>query len=297
MRYLVRLDDITPYMDRVKFDRVRSVLDAHGIRPIIGVVPECKDVSIHSKARSADGDPEAYSEDEFTSLLADLISSGWTVAQHGTYHVYETTDSGLLGINPFSEFAGLSYDAQMLKLKYGKDLMKRYGVVPTLFMAPGHTFDLNTLTALKELGFTAVTDGLYHKPYIREGILFVPCTLVAYDKMKDVDTICLHPNLMNEGDIADLDRFLRDHHDEAIVYDEQALRAMAEKYGIMTAMSERITLKKRMIRNDIAHSERLSAYLQRTDHENSKIKLIKRIVMIPTLFIGSSENGNTEKYK
>ncbi|MBR5359746.1 MAG: DUF2334 domain-containing protein, partial [Lachnospiraceae bacterium] len=113
LKFLVRLDDITPYMDRIRFNKVREILDKYGICPIIGVVPDCRDESIYSK------ESEPYSLDEFKALLKELTNAGWTVAMHGTNHVYSTDDSGLLGINPFSEFAGTSYAVQYTKLKQG----------------------------------------------------------------------------------------------------------------------------------------------------------------------------------
>ena len=294
MHYLIRLDDITPYMSKEKFEAVQAILDKYRVRPIIGVVPDCRDESIHgvTNARRNDsiqgplhehGDGREYSDGEYKLLIHELIEKGWTVAQHGTYHVYETKESGLLGINPFSEYAGLPYEAQYEKLKHGKDLLKDLGIAPALFMAPGHTFDENTLKALKALGFLAITDGLYPKPYIRDDILFVPCTLVAYDKLKGLDTICLHPNLMNDKDMADLENFLKDHCNEALSYNHESLRRDAINYGPFTAMAEKSALKARQRRDRIAHSMRLSNFMVCTDHPNSAIKWAKRIIMSPLL--------------
>ena len=121
--------------------------------------------------------------------MRELEAEGYTIAQHGTTHIYETDSSGLLHINSFSEFAGLEYDVQLDKLKRGRDILVNNGLNPVLFMAPGHTFDLNTLRALKELGFNAVTDALTASPYVREGILHIPCRLAGYDRIKGIDTL------------------------------------------------------------------------------------------------------------
>lgn len=277
MRYLVRLDDITPYMNRRRFEAVRDILDRYKIRPIIGVVPDCRDENIYAPKG------ERYSDIEFKELLAELTAGGWTIAQHGTNHVYSTKDGGLLGINPFSEFAGLSYDTQYTKLKQGQARLRGLEIDTTLFMAPGHSFDMNTLKALKTLGFSAVTDGLYHKPYIREGILFIPCTLTAYDKMKDTDTICLHPNLMDDTDLRELERFLEKHAYEATDYDEDALRAEAVKYSPSIAHAESSALRRRESRNRIASSKKLSNFMVYTNHKNKVIKWIKRVIYSPLL--------------
>ncbi|MBO5623235.1 MAG: DUF2334 domain-containing protein, partial [Butyrivibrio sp.] len=40
MNITIRMDDITPDMDWDKFLRFKSLLDEHGIKPLIGVVPD-----------------------------------------------------------------------------------------------------------------------------------------------------------------------------------------------------------------------------------------------------------------
>ena len=47
MKLALRMDDIAPDMDYVKFERFRQMLDAHGICPLIGVVPENRDKTLH----------------------------------------------------------------------------------------------------------------------------------------------------------------------------------------------------------------------------------------------------------
>ena len=277
LRFLVRLDDITPYMDRERFDKVRSVLDKYGICPMIGMVPDCRDKSIYGN------DGSSYSDEEYRALINELTSSGWIVAMHGTNHVYSTEDAGLLGINPFSEFAGTSYEVQYTKLKQGRDILHRLGIETDLFMAPGHSFDENTLKALKDLGFRAITDGLYHKPYLRESILFIPCTLVAYDKMHGLDTICLHTNNMTDKDISDLEKFISRHKGAAIRYNEDDLRVAAVNYSETVAMAESAALKMRSQKDRIANSPKLGAFLADTDHPNTVIKWLKRLALSPVL--------------
>lgn len=289
LRYLVRLDDITPYMNRNRFSAVREVLDRYDIKPIIGVVPDCRDESIYAD------ESERFSSDEYNALLSDLAAAGWTVAMHGTNHVYTTEDAGLLGINPFSEFAGTSYETQYTKLRQGRELLKRFGIETSLFMAPGHSFDENTLRALRMTGFSAVTDGLYDKPYVREDILFVPCTLASYAKMKGIDTICLHTNNMSEADIAELEKFLNKNKGGAISYDEAALRAEAASYDNNIAHAEAMALLIREKRNRAAGSARVSGFLSATYHPNTAVKWIKRVFMSPLLLTGRYDSKEKEQ--
>ena len=95
----------------------------------------------------------------------------------------------MLGINQNSEFAGLSYEIQYEKLKRGQEILRKSGVCTDIFMAPGHTYDADTIRALKACGFKVVTDGLYLKPYRDQGVLFVPCRMTSNYKIKGIDKI------------------------------------------------------------------------------------------------------------
>lgn len=156
MNLLVRMDDITADMDIDKFFKIKELLDKNKAKPLIGVVPDNKDNNLHY----CDNNPD------FWNLINELVSENWVVSQHGYRHVCSSDKSGLFGINPFSEFAGIPYNKQLEAISSGQRLILDHGISPEIFMALGHSFDRNTLKALKELGFKAITDGLYKKPYI-----------------------------------------------------------------------------------------------------------------------------------
>lgn len=42
-KILVRFDDICPTMDFVQFKRATDLLDQYEVKPLIGVIPDCKD--------------------------------------------------------------------------------------------------------------------------------------------------------------------------------------------------------------------------------------------------------------
>ena len=75
---------------------------------------------------------------------------GWCLALHGYDHVYLSGSGGLNPVNARSEFAGLPLEAQKEKISAGLALLREQGIEPRVFFAPSHTFDENTLTALKE---------------------------------------------------------------------------------------------------------------------------------------------------
>ena len=43
MKIAIRLDDITPDMDKKSFERFKALLDKYKVKPLIGVVPDNKD--------------------------------------------------------------------------------------------------------------------------------------------------------------------------------------------------------------------------------------------------------------
>ena len=41
--YLIRLDDASEYMDVERWRHVECVLDKHGVKPLVGIIPENHD--------------------------------------------------------------------------------------------------------------------------------------------------------------------------------------------------------------------------------------------------------------
>lgn len=276
---MIRLDDITPDMNWERFYLAKEIFDRYQICPLIGVVPNNQDETLHKEEK----------REGFWNTIRILQSNGWTVAQHGTYHRYETEDSGILGINPFSEFAGLPYEEQFNKLQIGKCILEENGVLTDVFMAPGHTFDKNTLKALKACGFTVITDGLFSKPYYDDEILSIPCRLRGFKKPSGIDTVCLHTNLMDAQDMAELDAFCKENRNVIVSFDPDRYREHAEKKTFFIKIKERMVLKGRMLKNKIANSKRLAWYMNRTNHSNSKVKWIKRLIYLPLLLCYRNE--------
>ena len=78
MKTAIRLDDITPDMDFVKFNKIRGVLDAARVKPLIGVVPYSRDENLRIEKPHED----------FAQLLKELEDAGWLIALHGYNHLY-----------------------------------------------------------------------------------------------------------------------------------------------------------------------------------------------------------------
>lgn len=45
-KYLIRLDDACPTFSLAKWQRFFNLFDKYGIKPIIAVIPDCKDKSL-----------------------------------------------------------------------------------------------------------------------------------------------------------------------------------------------------------------------------------------------------------
>ena len=205
VRLTIRMDDITPNMDWRKFFRFKELLDYYGIKPLLGVVPENRDESLEFDNAGVNV------PSDFWQYIRDLQYDGWTVAMHGLNHVYTTLKGGIFPLNHFSEFAGLCYDEQYELLSYGVDIFNEHNIPSDIFMAPGHSFDKKTLKALKELGFSAVTDGFGNMPFIYRGMEFYPISFIRSHTLKDAigySTLVYHANTMNDKDFEKLEKLL-----------------------------------------------------------------------------------------
>lgn len=280
-----RLDDITPDMDWDKFYRVKAIFDKYKVKPLIGVVPDNADPGLKRGE---------YHED-FWEYIGSLEKNGWLVAQHGYRHVYETKNAGLLGLKQASEFAGLPYEVQYEKIRCGREILQKNGLNATIFMAPGHTYDRNTLKALKRLGFLCVTDGYANIPYHTKGLLFVPCRSSGPKLLKGVDTICLHCNELDENAYRELENFLEKHGPQVIPFSEVLGQLWYPGKSLMIRIQERRNLLMHHMKRKIAESEALQEYLQATYDEDSAKKRRKRLRGLPKLFFGRKKYGNGTK--
>ncbi len=202
MRITIRMDDITPDMDWAKFLRFKDLLDKHDIKPLIGVVPDNRDGKLALNP----------AREDFWSYVKELQDGGWTVAMHGLNHLYSTREPGLFPIGGKSEFAGLPLDKQDEMIREGKAVLEEKGIFTDIFMAPSHSFDKNTLTALKKNGFKVVTDGFGTEPFRSRGMVFYPISVSRGKSLKDnrdgLVTFVYHANTMDEKDFTKLAELL-----------------------------------------------------------------------------------------
>ena len=268
-----RLDDITPDLNWDNFEALKEIFDKYHITPLLGVVPDNRDAHLQVGT---------YRED-FWGYMQALQHAGWSISQHGYCHVYETEKAGLLGINPFSEFAGLSYETQYEKVRKGKAILQKHNLDTDIFMAPGHTYDVNTLKALVENGFRFVTDGYSEKLYRMQGLTFIPSRMPGPGKIKGIDTICLHLNGMSKAQIIQLDKFMEQNQQVLCSYSELLKIQPVSDRGVGIALCEKKNLLLRQLKNSVAKSQAMQKYLQKSNASNKWKKLWKRMIMLPLI--------------
>ena len=140
----------------------------------------------------------------------------------------------------------------------GKEILESHGLNPTFFMAPGHTFDENTLKALSTSGIKHITDGYSLQPYEREG----------------------------------LREFLAEHKDICAGFDKLTDEIKPVAYNKNVRNQERRYIRKKSIKRKLLSKrfigdERWQSYLQKSYSSNRYLKTIKRILYLPTLFINA----------
>lgn len=202
-KYIVRMDDINPNMKYDTFEKIVKICNDKGFKPLIGVIPENRDEKLMNNKEIID----------FWNKIHFMSKNGRVdISMHGTHHQYINNEAGLLAkykINKQSEFAGLSYNEQYEKLKYGRRKLEERGIFTDIFMAPSHSFDYNTIRALKSLGFTRITDGVGLFPYSINGIIMIPQQIaVPRNMFLGFITICLHHDKMTDADIEKLQEFI-----------------------------------------------------------------------------------------
>ena len=241
-KYLIRLDDACSFMDIKKWQRMEDILDRYSVKPLVGIIP-------------ANADPKTMIESEnpmFWDKLRLWEKKGWQVALHGYDHVC-TSDGGLRGLNPFwkrSEYAGLPLEKQKEKIRKGMEILGKQGFKPKYFFAPSHTFDENTLQALKEeTDIRIISDTIAFYPYQKGEFVFIPQISGHCVKMPvpGIYTFCFHPNTMKEEEFNKLELFLESYKNQFIGFNDIDI-ANIKDMGIMSKVLRSFFFAYRKIR-------------------------------------------------
>jgi len=214
-KYIIRLDDACPTMNRTNWNRIEVLLDSYKIKPIVAVIPNNQD----EKLMTDDED------DTFWDKVNMWQKKKWEIALHGYEHKYATEAPSLVPINNYSEFAGIPLEVQEQKIREGMAIFKSHNVSTRLWVAPAHSFDENTIKALKsESDITIISDGIAFSPYSEYNMYWIPQQFWKFRKMPfGTWTSCFHPDDMKDKDFIRLENFLKDNATKFISVDSLVL--------------------------------------------------------------------------
>ena len=197
-RYLIRLDDALPTMCVDKWTAIENMLDKYGIKPMVAVIPDNQDKEMNFGEVNPD----------FWVQVKRWKDKGWAVGMHGYNHLYHSVErkNSIVPLQDQSEFVGLDLETQKTKFEKALNIFLQKGVKPDLFIAPSHSFDENTIRAMKtETELNIVSDGIALSPFHVDGVCFVPQQLWTFKyRPFGVWTICLHPNTITNGEMHEL---------------------------------------------------------------------------------------------
>jgi hypothetical protein len=233
-RLIVRLDDACETMAADPWRRLESALDRLGARPIVGVIPDCRDPSLALAA----------SDPRFWDRVRAWRDKGWGVALHGLHHVYHPHPPAARSLVPFhaeGEFTGLPFERQREIIARAWAVFQRHGVAPDFFMAPSHSFDRATLKALhQETPIRWVSDGLSYRPFSREGFKWLPQQIGRLWRLlpPGMWTLAIHPNTLSPAALDALIESLTASA-ELIADPFAVMRADVAAYGVPDRIFER----------------------------------------------------------
>jgi predicted deacetylase len=185
-QYLIRFDDICPTMNWAVWREIEATLVQWDVRPLLAVIPDNQDDTLKRHPP----------ENDFWDHVRRWRDRGWSIGMHGYQHKYVTRNPGIVGINKYSEFAGLPIEVQAAKLHTALEIFHREGIEPDVWIAPAHSFDHTTVALLKEMGLRRISGGFFLVPNVDSlGMLWIPQQLWRFRNMPfGVWTVCLHIN-------------------------------------------------------------------------------------------------------
>lgn len=217
---------------------MEDLLEKYKVKPMVGVIPHNED----HKQQLDQKDPF------FWKIVEKWEQKGWAIAMHGYNHVYSSKEGGINPLWNKSEFAGIPLDLQRDKIRKGVAIMRKNGFNPIYFFAPSHTFDENTLVALKEESdIRIICDTIAAIPYKRGGVIFIPQQSGHPIKLPfgGFVTICYHPNTMNDEAFSRLESFLKDNKN-IISFDKVDIENLTSKTAYDRILSWMYFLRRKL---------------------------------------------------
>jgi len=239
---LIRLDDIAENMNWDLMKKSEILFDKYNIKPVLGVIPINQDIELLAFPK----------KEKFWEQVRVWKSKGWEIAMHGSNHIYDsdTNKKDYFSHGGKSEFFGHSLKLQELKISNGLRKFNDEQIKIRSFYAPNHTYDKNTLLALKTSGINEVIDGYGLMPYSENDIKFVPQLFYKVVALPfGIQTTQIHLNEWKQKDFNDFEKFITKNLNKIITY-EQAITKINNSFffKIINFLSKKILLFKRIIK-------------------------------------------------
>ena len=222
--FLIRLDDIAENMHWEMMKKVTDLFDKYQVNPVLGVIPNNKDPHLLSYPKI---------DKNFWDQVRSWKERGWVIAMHGNDHVYDKVCSKIDYLNQGgnTEFCNHNLEIQLDKIKSGIDKFESENIKIKTFFAPNHTFDKNTLLALKKSGINEVIDGYGLMPYEENEITFIPQLFYKNFTLPfGIQTLQIHLNYFKNEDFNDFEKFIKQKAKKIITY-EQALNKVKNNFS------------------------------------------------------------------
>ena len=160
---LIRMDDISEYMNWELMDKCEELFDKYKIKPLLGVIPINRDPELLKFPKNHN----------FWERVDNWKNKGWEITMHGCNHLYtqKSDKKDIFNYGGNSEFYGLDYELQLKKIKTGLDEFNKRKIKIRSFFAPNHIYDENTLKALKFSKIKIIIDGYGLFPYCKNEIV------------------------------------------------------------------------------------------------------------------------------
>ncbi|ASU34743.1 DUF2334 domain-containing protein [Mucilaginibacter xinganensis] len=243
VQYLIRLDDLCPTNNLSKWERFFDLFDHYDIKPMIAVIPDNKDPGLNI---CGDFNPV------FWQLVRDLQKRNYFIALHGFQHLYVNENSGILKLNKKSEFAGLSLPDQELKINSAVQIFTRENIDSSMFIAPSHTFDRNTLIALNKCSdIHTISDGLIKHPYLKYGFSWIPVQLSEVEaKSSGTWTFNYHPETCTDKAFEKVRDFIHKNHKLFVRPSDLTFKP----YTSVDFIAEKYRIYRRLVRDFVKHN-------------------------------------------
>ncbi len=240
--FLIRLDDITENMNWDMMELATNLFDKFNVKPVLGIIPNNRDPELLSYPKK---------NKNFWEQVRAWKNRGWKIAMHGNNHVYDKfcSKSDYLGLGGNSEFCSHTYEKQLEKIQHGLNKFNNENIEIKTFFAPNHTFDDNTLLALKNCGITEIVDGYGLMPYEENGIKFIPQLFYKMIVFPfGIQSFQIHLNYFKQNDFDDLKKFVELNSKKIITYD-QAIYKLKNTFShkIIRIITKKILQIKRLI--------------------------------------------------